>query len=180
MNPLFKTQRQLYMGQNYDFEILRTFILYDDGSSADPYVFTYPATDTTRNVTVNFTQMLAQARAGSVTQIHVQDMFQSSDPTAQRLVLMQPIVNTRNQTIGVLGLQFDSFKIVKDITETKMLNKEFNFNEVRIYTTDSPDKLIYAMDMKSGKPQILDREYPQFSTLTEGNAFAKEYPDDEN
>lgn len=68
------------MGSKYDQVILRTFILYDDGSSADPYVFTYPATNVTKSdIKVNFTQMLASVRSGELTQIHEQDMFEPTN-----------------------------------------------------------------------------------------------------
>ncbi len=64
-------------------------------------------------------------------------MFQPSNQQAKRWVLMQPILNTRNATIGVMGLMFDSGKIAKDIADSKIDGKDFIYNEIRIYSMES-------------------------------------------
>lgn len=101
--------------------------------------------------------------------IHEQDMFEPSNSEAKRWVLMQPIVNTRNVTIGVMGLMFDSTKIAKDIADAKLDGKEFIYNEIRIYSMESSyqqDKLIYQRKpsiVASGKSHILDTERDKYA-----------------
>jgi hypothetical protein len=78
-------------------------------------------------------------------------------------------VNTRNQSIGILGIQFDSNVIVADIVESNILDHQFNFNEVRIYALNSNftlDRLVYQRNMNTGKPALLDRERAKYSNLS--------------
>jgi HAMP domain-containing protein len=78
-------------------------------------------------------------------------------------------VNTRNQSIGILGIQFDSDLIVTDIVESNILDHQFNFNEVRIYALNSNftlDRLVYQRNMNTGKPALLDRERSKYSNLS--------------
>lgn len=98
-------------------------------------VLTYPPTELPVTFVYNYTSFVSNMK-GPTNQVYTTDMFEGNQSTPNRIVLMQPIFNKKNQTIAILGLQFDADAVMSDRVNQN-LGSTFPFNEVRVYAAYS-------------------------------------------